>query len=176
MVWARSSSISARRRSSQAMWVRIPRCTGGSALSSRFFSAVHISMSWRRRVRSALSACVYASGSGRKAGRTASANCASTAASRVSVLASLPVALAKSRTWRGLTTTTGSPAAASSPVRGSSSPPVASSTIRVGAWRRRRATSGQCRHPGSRRPSGRSSAGARHPGDPSRRQCLRRLG
>ena len=36
---------------------------------------------------------------------------ARTAASKASVLASVPVALAKSRTWRGLTTTTGSAAA-----------------------------------------------------------------
>ncbi len=45
-------------------------------------------------------------------GRTASAKWARTPASRVSVLASVPVALAKSLTWRGLTTTTGSAAAA----------------------------------------------------------------
>ena len=44
---------------------------------------------------------------GRTGGRTASPKWASTAASRVSVLASFPVALAKSRTCLGLTTTTG---------------------------------------------------------------------
>jgi hypothetical protein len=46
------------------------------------------------------------------AGRTASAKCAKTRASIASVLASLPVALPKSRTWRGLTACTGSPDAA----------------------------------------------------------------
>ena len=50
----------------------------------------------------------------------ASAKWASTAASRESVLASVPVALAKSRTWRGLTTTTGSAAAARAATNGTS--------------------------------------------------------
>ena len=60
---------------------------------------------------------------GRTEGRTASAKWARTAASKASVLASVPVALAKSRTWRGLTTTTGSAAAAKAATSGSSSPP-----------------------------------------------------
>ena len=47
-------------------------------------------------------------------GRTATPNCARISASIASVLASLPVARAKSRTWRGFTTTTGNPAAANS--------------------------------------------------------------
>ncbi len=45
------------------------------------------------------------------------------------------MALAKSRTWRGLTTATGSPAAPSVLAASRARPPVASSTIRVGAWR-----------------------------------------
>ena len=45
-------------------------------------------------------------------------------ASRASVLASVPVALAKSLTCRGLTTTTGSAAAARAATKGSSKPPV----------------------------------------------------
>ena len=56
-----------------------------------------------------------------------------TAASRASVLASVPVALAKSRTWRGLTTTTGSAAAARAATNGSSRPPEASSSTRAGS-------------------------------------------
>ena len=39
-------------------------------------------------------------------------------------MARVPVALAKSRTWRGLTTTTGSAAAARAATNGSSRPPV----------------------------------------------------
>jgi hypothetical protein len=45
-------------------------------------------------------------------GRMASANWAMTRASSVSVLAGRPVARAKSRIWRGLTTATGRPALA----------------------------------------------------------------
>ena len=42
------------------------------------------------------------------------------------------LARAKSRTWRGLTSATGNPAAASAATSGCSRPPVASSTIRAG--------------------------------------------
>src|SRR4029450_8659655 len=55
-----------------------------------------------------------------------------TAASRVSVLANRAVARAKSRIWRGLTTTTGKPAAARPAATTVSKPPVASSTTKVG--------------------------------------------
>ena len=48
-------------------------------------------------------------------------------------MASCPVARAKFRTWRGLTTTTGRSAVARAATTGSSSPPVASSTTRTGA-------------------------------------------
>lgn len=43
------------------------------------------------------------------------------------------MALAKSRTWRGFTTATGSPTLASVMAAGSSNPPVASSTTSTGA-------------------------------------------
>src|SRR5512135_3916866 len=56
---------------------------------------------WRRDSR-ASSARTSAGGSGRAAGRTASAKWARTSASRRSVLARRPVALAKPRAWRGL--------------------------------------------------------------------------
>jgi hypothetical protein len=71
-------------------------------------------------------------GSGQGSGRTTSAKWANTCASSASVFANRPVALAKSRICRGLTTTTGRPAAANAPVSGSSTPPVASTTIKVG--------------------------------------------
>ncbi len=88
---------------------------------------------WRRPKR-ARSSCVWASGSGRGVGRITSAKCASARASNASVLANWPVARAKSRACRGLTTTTGRPAVAKALVAARSRPPVASSTIRVG-WR-----------------------------------------
>ena len=58
------------------------------------------------------------------------------AGTRRSVLARVPWARAKSRVWRGLTTTTGSPGRAATTAR--SYPPVASSTMRLGcrAWTR----------------------------------------
>ena len=49
-----------------------------------------------------------------------------------SVLASWPVARAKSRTWRGLATTTGRPAAATAATAARSYPPVASRTTNAG--------------------------------------------
>ncbi len=92
--------------------------TGLRAVPRRFFSAVSISTSCRRRARIAASAWVCSSGRGRGSGRMTSAKCANVWASNASVLASRPVALAKSRTCRGLTTTTGTPAAANTPVSG----------------------------------------------------------
>jgi hypothetical protein len=62
------------------------------------------------------------------------------AASRASVLASRPVARAKARIWRGLTTASGTPAPASAAATATSKPPVASSTTRVGVRPARRAT------------------------------------
>jgi hypothetical protein len=72
-------------------------------------------------------------GRGRTGGRTASAKRAIAAASSRSVFASRPVARAKARTWRGLTTATGRPAAARAAARRTSTPPVASSTTSAGA-------------------------------------------
>ena len=95
----------------------------------RFRSAVIISTIWRRRVISSPRLRACSSGTGLGSGRTASAKWAPAAASRVSVLASRPVARAKSRIWRGFTTASGSPAAQSAPATVVSKPPVASSTI-----------------------------------------------
>ena len=64
------------------------------ALPRRFFSAVSMSSSCRRRASWALSAWVWVSGKGRCAGRTASAKWARPWASKASVLANRPVALA----------------------------------------------------------------------------------
>src|SRR5574340_92257 len=88
---------------------------GQAARRSRFFSAVSLSISCRRRATSAAKTCVCSSDTGRTGGRMASANRAKICASSRSVLANCPVARAKSRTCRGLITTTGSPAAASAP-------------------------------------------------------------
>src|SRR5512135_2907431 len=87
---------------------------------------------WRRDSR-ASSARTSAGGNGRAAGRTASAKWARTSASMRSVLASRPVALAKSRAWRGLIAAVGMPAIWRAASRGNSSPPVASTTTSDGA-------------------------------------------
>ena len=78
-----------------------------AARARRLRSAVIISTSSRRRVTSALNARSCSVGKARTSGRMRSANSASIRASRASVLANCPVARAKSRTWRGFTTTTG---------------------------------------------------------------------
>ena len=78
-----------------------------AAIDRRFFSIVSMSTIWRRRLRSSSSSLASGVGRGRGSGRMASANRAKTRASIWSVLASTPVALAKSRTCRGLTTATG---------------------------------------------------------------------
>ena len=67
---------------------------------SRFFSETSMVITWCLRAVSELRTWVSASLRGRTSGRTASAKWARTPASRVSVLASVPVALAKSLTWR----------------------------------------------------------------------------
>jgi len=69
----------------------------GRAQEAILFGRQH-STSCRRRVKTAASARVSASGIGRGSGRSTSANCASTWASRASVFANRPLALAKSRT------------------------------------------------------------------------------
>ena len=87
-----------------------------------------------RRARPAPRACSEASGRG--SGRTASAKWAMSAASSRSVLASRPVARPKARTWAGLTTASGRPAAARAAATPCSKPPVASSTTSAGRERR----------------------------------------
>src|SRR5215212_7950705 len=71
------------------------------------------------------------SGRGRVGGLTRSAKRAITSASSVSVLARRPIALAKARIWRGLTTQSGSPAPARAAATVASKPPVASRTTRA---------------------------------------------
>ena len=66
------------------------------------------------------------------AGRIRAANSASIVASIVSVLASLPIARAKSRTCLGLTTAMGNFASVKARSRGCSSPPVLSHVMSVG--------------------------------------------
>ena len=102
------------------------RCKTFGALVRRFFSAVSISTNWRRRVTNASSAWACSLANGRAAGRTISPKRASISASSRSVLASLPVARAKSRTCLGLTMATASPAVTRALATGISRPPVAS--------------------------------------------------
>ena len=107
--------------------------TALTAVPSRFFSETSMVITWCLRATRELSIWVSVSRSGRTGGRTASAKWASTSASRASVLASFPVALAKSRTCRGLTTATGRDAAARAATRESSMPPEDSSNTITGA-------------------------------------------
>ena len=140
--WSRPESTSSSCFSSHLMVLPIAvltRFDGGAALS-RFFSAVIMSTTWRRRTKRASSSCASASRCGRTSGRIRSPKRASSAASIASDFASRPVALAKSLTCPGLIATTGSPAPASAATARRSRPPVASSTIRVGARSRRRST------------------------------------
>ena len=90
---------------------------------------------------SASSSRAASSGRGLGSARVTAAKWASTRASRASVLARWPIALAKSRTWRGLTTSTGRPAWHSAAAAAASRPPVASSTTRRGRSGASRATS-----------------------------------
>ncbi len=142
--WARhrgderiSSLMSLSRSSICSLSHRMCSCIRGrtrlEACRRRFRSDVSISKSCRRRSTRPRNSRVSLSGRRRTGGLTASANCASTWASIVSVLASLPVARAKLRTWRGLTNDTGSPASSSSLASSVSNPPVASSTTPEGS-------------------------------------------
>ena len=96
-------------------------------------SAVIISTIWRRRATRSARSWVASSGRGRTAGLVASTKRAMTAASIGSVLARLPSAVAKARTWAGLTTATGRPALARPAATMVSKPPVASTATRAGA-------------------------------------------
>ncbi len=86
---------------------RLARCR------RRLRSAVSISTSWRRRATSAASSRVAASGSGRAGGPHRLGEARQHRRVQRVGLGQLPGRAAKSRTWRGLTTATGSPAAAS---------------------------------------------------------------
>src|SRR2546425_7281935 len=119
-------------RNHRTCW-SICRWIGRGARLRRCSSASSISTSCRRRRSHACRLCVIVSGSGRTGGRTTSAKCANTPASIASVFANRPVARAKSRTCRALSTTTGSAAVASAATTATSYPPVASSTISEGA-------------------------------------------
>ena len=92
----------------------------------RVRSAVLMPINCRRRATKAPRCCAWASGTGAPVSFAASAKRAIIAASMASVLARIPRPRATSRTWRGLTTRTGRPAACSSAATGASSPPVAS--------------------------------------------------
>ena len=98
----------------------------------RFFSAASISTIWRRLTRAACSSMVCSSGITRGSGRVASPKWANTEASILSVLARRPSHLAKSRTWRGLKTATGSLTTGIDTATAVSYPPVASNTIEAG--------------------------------------------
>ena len=117
------------------------RRTRPAAVASRFCSMVRIPISWRRRSSNASSSRAVSSGRGLGSARVTAAKWASTRASMASVLARCPIALAKSRTWRGLTTSTGSPARQSAAATAASRPPVASRTTRRGRSGASRATS-----------------------------------
>ena len=118
---------------SQRIWSWIRGRMRLEGLRRRFRSDVTIPRSCRRRSTRARSSRVSSSGRGRTGGLTASANCASTWASMASVFASLPMARAKLRTWRGLTNDTGRPDSSNSPATSISNPPVASSTTPQGS-------------------------------------------
>src|SRR3954464_14096435 len=96
----------------------------------RFISCTRIATSWRRRTSS--SSSLRASSSGRRtiSGSIACPNAAITWASMRSFFASRPLALAKSRICRGLTTATRNPAPTSAVATAVSYPPVASITTR----------------------------------------------
>ena len=131
---SRSSSRSSAR--SRARWASRRGQRAGGAWRRRCWVATRSSTSWRRSRTRARRCWTAFEGWGRTGGRTSAAKRASTPASSRSVLARVPWARAKSRVWRGLTTTTGSPGRAATTAR--SYPPVASSTMRLGcrAWTR----------------------------------------
>src|SRR4030042_535431 len=122
--------------SNQPIWAWISLRIEGGDMGRRFFSAVHISTSWRRRLFSASSSCASGVGRGRTSGRTASAKRAMIWASILSVLARVPVALAKSRICRGFISTGKRPRETSARMGSTSNPPAASKTISWGltAW------------------------------------------
>jgi len=117
---------------SQRMCSLICPWTRWGAVRRRLRSEVTISTNWRRRSTRPRSSRDFASGSGRLGGLTPCAKRASTRASIESVLASLPIARAKSRTCQGFTIDTGRPPSSSSAATDTSSAPVASKTTPQG--------------------------------------------
>ncbi len=99
-----------RRGSSDALrasqWSSGYPSASGMGAGQRFFSAVNISTNWRRRW-ARRQRLVSSSFHGRGVGWIAWPKRASTRASKASVLARHPKALAKSRAWRGLITAVG---------------------------------------------------------------------
>ena len=130
--FCKSLSILFRHFSNQAILVWMSLRVHRGAEVNRFFSTVIMPTIWRRRVINAANFWASWSLRGRNSGRTASPNLAIRWASITSVLASLPVALAKSRICRGLMTTTGKPLSANIATAAVSNPPVASRTTRFG--------------------------------------------
>ena len=125
-------SVSRSRFSNHWIWALMSLRTGGGAPGKRFFSAVNMETNCWWRVTRACNVWVSSSFNSRTSGRTASPKLTKTLASMRSVLASIPLALAKSRTWRGLTTTTGNLLANKALTRPASYRPVASTTIKFG--------------------------------------------
>ena len=158
------------------MWAwRSLRTLGAVAEPRRFCSATRISRSCRLRARIASNWRASSSGRSRTWGRIFSAKRARTLASIASVLARVPMALAKSRAWRGLITATGILAAARAAARGVSRPPVASRTTKVGPSGLRRAT--RAAMPASSLGWAKCpalGAGSSHRGEPWRHRCRRR--
>ena len=117
---------------SHVIWAAMSFLRRALVPARRFCSAVRMPISGWRRPRRARSSGVWASGTARGGGRLTAAPCATARAANASVLAHWPGARAKSRTWRGCTTTTGRPAVAKALVPMRSRPPVAANTRRAG--------------------------------------------
>jgi len=127
-----SSSLSFMRFSSHLICFSMSFLIFVRMVGSRFFSAVNMSTSCLRRVRTSVSSLVCSSFNGRISGLIDSPKRAMMSASMRSVFASVPIAFAKFLIWRGLIITTGNPAVAKAEATGISSPPVASNTMRSG--------------------------------------------
>ncbi len=98
----------------------------GRGARSRWRSALIMATIWRRRATRSAKSRFSSSGSGRIVGLVASRKRAMRAASMASVLARWPMATAKARTWPGLTSATGRPAAMRPAETTVSKPPEAS--------------------------------------------------
>src|SRR5256885_1565296 len=116
--------------SSQSMCALMRLRVGPCISARRFTSCTRIATSWRRRTSSSASLRVSSSGRRTISGSIACPKAAITWASMRSFLARRPVALAKSRICRGLTTATRNPAPTKAVATAVSYPPVASITTR----------------------------------------------